>query len=398
MKKIFTLIAVAAMAMGAQAQDQTWNFSTWEKGSLTADTEKDGLTVYAGENYTDEKNEEVKQNVDIDSNSKTAYGVKYTQRLKTGGSITPRGKRCMSINVTGNTTLTFIATSSNSSDVRKLWIGTSLAETPKEENALAVLDINPGDPVGYQYKYTGGAATLYFGSISGGMNFYAVMTGENAIPQETEVMTEANKITFGTDGNLVDLATKYNGNGFILKRIDSGGKHAIAANNAWFGDATAQVKHTSQLKVGGKSSSSNALTLTIPTAGYLNICVRTGSSGATDRNLVLTQNGTELYNKVVQEADKATVEIESNKSEENPTGATSVYPIITVPVVAGTVQIGYPVGALNFYCFELSNSAGVEAVKATATTNGAMYNLAGQKVADDFKGLVIMNGKKMIKK
>ena len=30
--------------------------------------------------------------------------------------------------------------------------------------------------------------------------------------------------------------------------------------------------------------------------------------------------------------------------------------------------------------------------------NGVVYNLAGQQVANDFKGLVIKNGKKMIQK
>ena len=42
---------------------------------------------------------------------------------------------------------------------------------------------------------------------------------------------------------------------------------------------------------------------------------------------------------------------------------------------------------------------GIEAVKAAANANnGAIYNLAGQKVGKDFKGIVILNGKKMIQK
>ena len=31
-------------------------------------------------------------------------------------------------------------------------------------------------------------------------------------------------------------------------------------------------------------------------------------------------------------------------------------------------------------------------------TDGAVYNLAGQKVGNDFKGIVIKNGKKMLQK
>ena len=43
--------------------------------------------------------------------------------------------------------------------------------------------------------------------------------------------------------------------------------------------------------------------------------------------------------------------------------------------------------------------SGIETVKATAKAgNNAIYNLAGQKVGKDYKGLVIMNGKKTIQK
>jgi len=42
--------------------------------------------------------------------------------------------------------------------------------------------------------------------------------------------------------------------------------------------------------------------------------------------------------------------------------------------------------------------AGINNVTVAEAENGAAYNLAGQKVADDFKGVVIKNGKKMIQK
>ena len=43
---------------------------------------------------------------------------------------------------------------------------------------------------------------------------------------------------------------------------------------------------------------------------------------------------------------------------------------------------------------------GVEAVKNVAAkqTNSPIYNLAGQKVSNDFKGVVIQNGAKRIQK
>ena len=42
--------------------------------------------------------------------------------------------------------------------------------------------------------------------------------------------------------------------------------------------------------------------------------------------------------------------------------------------------------------------SGIAGVKATVKADGVIYNLAGQKVGKDYKGLVIMNGKKFVQK
>ena len=42
--------------------------------------------------------------------------------------------------------------------------------------------------------------------------------------------------------------------------------------------------------------------------------------------------------------------------------------------------------------------SGIAGVKAAVKADGAIYNLAGQKVGKDYKGLVIMNGKKFVQK
>ena len=44
------------------------------------------------------------------------------------------------------------------------------------------------------------------------------------------------------------------------------------------------------------------------------------------------------------------------------------------------------------------NATGISTINAAEKTNGAIYNLAGQKVAAGFKGIVIVNGQKMIQK
>ena len=145
------------------------------------------------------------------------------------------------------------------------------------------------------------------------------------------------------------------GENFVLTVVDTDSKIAVDANTAFFGTEASQTKFTHRLKTGGKSSSKNALTLTIPSAGTLKIYARTGSNSATDRNLILKQEGTELYNKVVQEADAVKV---VGLDETDPTKAVNVYPIIEVSVAAGTVDISYPVNGLNFYAFEFVTGEG----------------------------------------
>lgn len=48
-------------------------------------------------------------------------------------------------------------------------------------------------------------------------------------------------------------------------------------------------------------------------------------------------------------------------------------------------------------CSDGTGASGVELVKATPATDGAIYNLAGQRVSDSYRGVVIKDGKKMVK-
>ena len=207
---------------------------------------------------------------------------------------------------------------------------------------------------------------------------------------------QAQRISW-TEGDAAKAGTldgKVFANGdFKLTITDTDGKVAIDANNAYFGTADANEKFTARLKSGGKSSSKNTLKLTIPTAGTLKVYVRTGSNSKTDRNVVLTQNEVALYDAIVKE-DQAV--IVKGLDQSDPDKETNVYPVISVTVEAGEVIVTYPVGSMNFYCFELSGtSTGINTVKAAAES-GVRYNLAGQKVAEGYKGVVIENGRKVV--
>ena len=199
--------------------------------------------------------------------------------------------------------------------------------------------------------------------------------------------------------------TLYGTDDFYVSLVDTDGKHAVDANNAYFGDATQQIKFTHRFKTGGKSGAKNSMTLTIPSDGKLSVYVRTGSNSETNRNLVLTQDENELYNQVVQEADAIQVAPEDlnvvnlAKADGDPV---KVYPIITVDVVAGELSVGYPTGSLNFYAFQfVSETTGI--VNIMPEQQGfdeslPAYNLQGQRVTKSYRGIVIQNGRKFMNK
>lgn len=188
----------------------------------------------------------------------------------------------------------------------------------------------------------------------------------------------------------------FSADGLVLTVVDTDGKMAVDDNSQYFGTAESYTKFSFRLKSGGKSLTKNNLTLTVPSDGTLKVYVRTGSSSATDRNVILTQNGTELVNKILLESEAVSVPMTNDKGE---TKDTKVFPVISVPVKQGDVAITYPVNSVNFYGFELvKTGTGISSVNAAAAKkNGKTYNMAGQEVSSSAKGLIIKNGKKYVK-
>lgn len=207
----------------------------------------------------------------------------------------------------------------------------------------------------------------------------------------------AQTLSFDTDYDKGKVPATFLANGLVLAVVDTDGKMAVDANSQYFGTADSYQKFDKRLKSGGKSSSNNNLTLTLPSDGTLKVYARTGSSSATDRNVVLTQDGTELVNKIILESEAVSV----NMMVDGVEVAKKVYPVISVAVKKGDVAITYPVNSINFYGFDFvaAGTSGISNINASEAANeGATFNLLGQKVASNAKGLVIKNGKKFINK
>ncbi len=54
--------------------------------------------------------------------------------------------------------------------------------------------------------------------------------------------------------------------------------------------------------------------------------------------------------------------------------------------------------AINVYTITVSSATGIQEIPVKVINNGAIYNLAGQRVNENYKGIVIKNGKKYIQK
>lgn len=201
----------------------------------------------------------------------------------------------------------------------------------------------------------------------------------------------AQVLSFDTKYAAGEIPASFSNGDLVLKVTDEVGKLAVDANSASFGTPDSYVSFDYCLKTGGKSSLKNNLTLTLPADGTLKVYARTGSNTATDRNIVLTQNETELVNKVLLESEAVKVTMgEEEKVEKN------VYPVISVEAKKGDVAVTYPINSVKFYAFELVNAAGVSTL-LTPKADGKTFNLAGVQVSENAKGLKIKNGKKFVK-
>ncbi|MCR5711300.1 MAG: hypothetical protein K6G46_02460 [Prevotella sp.] len=250
---------------------------------------------------------------------------------------------------------------------------------------------NALDDTNTQYNTNGVALSLW--AQKGATPSRTNVVVYKAIADEGGEETTENKIVFTEAKAKGTLDGATFGTGFVLTVTDKveDGKIQIDANNQYFGTVENWDKYEFRMKTGGKSDSKNALKLTIPAAGSLTIAMRSSSSSET-RNVAFTQGSTELKSFEVKDANctKGTVDGKADKT---------VFNYYTIDnVAAGDINISYD-GGTNFYGFILKTATGIYTIDSTKViNNGAIYNLAGQKVNESYKGIVIKNGKKYIQK
>ena len=392
MKKFFTLIATALVALTASAEYKiTWSEAA-AAGSLPATYSSNGLVL----TRTDGNNKQA-----VDANN-AYFGdadsqEKFSFRFKTGG--TGGSKNALSLTVPVAGTLKVCARTASSSSPRAIVING--VSTTLDDSSISVDmegNISETNPTGATKVYPVISVPVTAGTVSinypdGAVNIYSIelVAGESGGTDPVTPVTpsgEVQEITWAEAASAGTLPATYGSNGFVLTRTDGNNKQAVDANNAYFGDASAQTKYAFRFKTGGTGGSKNALSLSIPSKGTLEVCARTASSSS-PRAIVINGVSTTLDDSYIS------VDMEGNISETNPTGATKVYPVISVAVTAGTVSIGYPDGAVNIYSLkfipegatavEAISEAKVAAPKAVKVIkNGKLFignfNVAGQQV------------------
>ena len=140
------------------------------------------------------------------------------------------------------------------------------------------------------------------------------------------------------------------GNGFkVVAKSDKG---KIDGNNLYFAYSSTDENYESNLtkrwNVGAPLTPTNEnrnMTITVPSAGKLNLYVRCGNKTAADRTLTLKQGDSELFNNVIQDADAFDI-----------VSGTTCYPIVSVDVAKGDITVTTS-NTINFYGFAFTPTA-----------------------------------------
>lgn len=357
MKKLFVLLVIALSAIGASGQGvQEWNFSDWEAKTHTGNFTKDGLTLYA----TPEKY------MTVDGSKKTVDGIKYTQRLKFGGTggFEKSGEpscRVISFDVSGKCDIYIVlAHSSSSGDARDLKIDAVIDGNKTNIGSISVnaKEIKSGTVVYDKTEPT----TIYIYSGNSGINLYDI----KVTPSITATVGTAGYATFCTTATC---------------KVPSGLTAYTAAYNATSGkvdltevaDGIIPANNGVILKGEAKEYTMKTATSEVTTLAGNELVGVTADYTLTDKDYILVNDGG------VVKFGKATV------------GTT---------LVAGKVYL--PIenpNAAKIISMDFDGTTGINAVETASDKDDAYYTLSGVKTLKPTKGMLyIHNGKKYIAK
>ena len=377
MKKFFTLIAGVLMAMGAQAQTVTYNFSdatSWGaypegQSSLvySADKTVGNLTLKAGEGK--DTGDKLNETWTIDNSNKTIEGVKYTRRAKSGGSTNTNGTRTMALVVDGPCNINVAACSSSSSETRTLAFATTPVNKKDAEGVIATFDLG-SNPEVCTLHYNGEAGTVYICNC-GGLNYYFVKVGAYTKPVEPVMANQTWDFSEFENDEETGIVFPYNYNNL---------------NIVLTYDATKDYIGKKGLHGNGDSKAGNRImSLTPGVDGTLKVTFQ--SNKAEDAANRTSAIGTKFVASATATSE-GVVALETAETGE-----------MSAAVKANQIYyIWFAKGGQTFTKVEfVAGGTGIQNINAAKAANdAAIYNLAGQKVSNSFKGIAIQNGRKVV--
>lgn len=243
--------------------------------------------------------------------------------------------------------------------------------------------------------------------------YIASITVEYNIKKPQADDTSAGYIFFGENelqsGETANAFSRSIGN-CVFDMTSSSTGALVDSNSQYFGTADDYFKTSYRWKPNTKTNSAKATMtkVTVPADGKLTVYARTAND-ADERTIIISQNNVELVNKVLHESDAIEKDLGAVDAEGLPK-MTKIYPEITVEVAKGVAEITWPVNGIFIYGYKyvskfaaeepvnpLKETTGINAVSSLSASSSAAYNLAGQRVAPNAKGIVIINGKKYMK-
>lgn len=363
MKNLFTFIVALFMATSVYAQTETetvkeWNFSNWQEEQFSKNVSKDGLLFYATE----------KNVVELKSGKKTIDGTVYTKRFTFNSAsdltnlATP--KRAIGIKVIGNCKITLaVSHPSKNGGNRTLKVGTLENQTLTELKSFE-LPLNEAQMV--TAEYNGNKATeLLLYCETNTINIFDIKVSPASALASSITITDAGFATFAAS-----YPVDYSANG-------------LEAYAVKYANGTLAYN-----KIDGIVPANTAVLLKGEAKEY--ILAEAGGAATTINTDLKPSDGNKLGgNNIYCLANKTT----------NGVGFYQVSSDVTIPKNKAYLEIPSTTPAKYYSIGIGGNTTGIQAIQQNGVkADGIMYSLSGQKVGANYKGIVICNGKKMIKK
>ena len=378
MKNLFTFIVALFMATGVYAQGTTGT-PTYKSFSETTVwfPNKDKVLEAIGEGwaYVGDVTEKTPVFAKDKAGNVDPNTDKKTGKIKLGGiQIKSAKDRTLTLYVTGISYLKAYAVTTNTSDTRVIKVTAtptdgdpvvaSSTSTP-EVSAVVSLILDPAKK--YKVLFEG-----YKSDMSGGADL--ALQGVRFIPSTSA--STSTSVAIGEAAGFATFAPSF----------------AVDYSNRGDGLEAYSVSY---------NSSSNELTYT-----KIDGVVEAGKA------VILKGNGNYILE---ASSETATVKETGLKASDGSImGATNIYCLANKNSVVGFYQVASTVkipankayleinaeNSAKYYSIGIGgNTTGIQAIHQNSVkADGIMYSLSGQRVGKDYKGIVICNGKKMIKK